>query len=48
MSARLFVEGYEADTLGDIDVEFTFSVADISDIERRNTSFSKTLTLPSK
>ena len=47
MSARLFVEGYEADTLGDIDVEFTFSVADISDIERRNTSFSKTLTLPS-
>lgn len=47
MSARLFVEGYEADTLGDIDVEFTFSIADISDIERRNTSFSKTLTLPS-
>jgi len=47
MSARLIVEGYEADTLGDIDVEFTFSVADISDIERRNTSFSKTLTLPS-
>jgi hypothetical protein len=47
MSARLFIEGYEADTLGDIDVEFTFSVADITDIERRNTSFSKTLTLPS-
>jgi hypothetical protein len=47
MSARLFIEGFEADTLGDIDVEFTFSVADITDIERRNTSFSKTLTLPS-
>ena len=47
MSARLFVEGYEADTLGDIDVDFTFSVADISDIERRNTSYSKTITLPS-
>jgi hypothetical protein len=47
MSARLFVEGIEADTLGDIDVEFTFSVADVSDIERRNTSYSKTLTLPS-
>jgi hypothetical protein len=47
MSARLYIEGIEADTLGDIDVEFTFSVADISDIERRNTSFSKTLTLPS-
>lgn len=46
MSARLFVEGIEADTLGDIDVEFTFSVADVSDIERRNTSYSKTLTLP--
>jgi hypothetical protein len=47
MSARLYIEGIEADTLGDIDVEFTFSIADISDIERRNTSFSKTLTLPS-
>jgi hypothetical protein len=47
MSARLYIEGIEADTLGYIDVEFTFSVADISDIERRNTSFSKTLTLPS-
>ena len=46
MSARLFVEGIEADTLGDIDVEFTFSVADVSDIERRNTSYSKTITLP--
>lgn len=46
MSARLFVEGIEADTLGDIDVDFTFSVADVSDIERRNTSYSKTITLP--
>lgn len=47
MSARLFVEGIEVDTLGDIDVEFTYSVADVTDIERRNTSFSKTITLPS-
>jgi hypothetical protein len=47
MSARLFVEGIEADTLGNIDVDFTFSVSDISDIERRNTSYSKTITLPS-
>jgi hypothetical protein len=47
MSARLFVEGYEVDTLGDIDVDFTYSVADISDIERRNTSYSKTIILPS-
>ena len=47
MSARLFVEGYEADTLGDIDVEFTYSVADVTDIERRNTSYSKTIVLPS-
>jgi hypothetical protein len=46
MSARLFVEGIEADTLGDIDVDFTFSVADVTDIERRNTSYSKTITLP--
>jgi len=47
MSARLFVEGVEVDTLGDIDVEFTYSVADVTDIERRNTSYSKTITLPS-
>lgn len=47
MNARLFVEGLEVDTLGDIDVDFTYSVADISDIEKRNTSFSKTITLPS-
>ena len=47
MSARLFVEGIEADTLGDINVDFTFSVSDISDIERRNTAYSKTITLPS-
>ena len=39
MSARLFVEGIEADTLGDIDVDFTYSVADVTDIERRNTSY---------
>jgi hypothetical protein len=47
MSARLYVEGYEVDTLGDIDVDFTYSIADISDIERRNTSYSKTIVLPS-
>jgi hypothetical protein len=47
MGARLYVEGYEVDTLGDIDVDFTYSVADLSDIERRNTSFSKTMVLPS-
>jgi hypothetical protein len=46
MIARLFVEGIEADTLGDIDVDFTFSVADVTDIERRNTSYSKTIILP--
>ncbi len=47
MSTRLYIEGYEADTLGDIDVDFSYSIADISDIERRNTSFSKTMVLPS-
>ena len=46
-AARLFVEGVEVDTLGNIDVEFTYSVADVTDIERRNTSYSKTITLPS-
>ena len=46
MGARIFIEGYELDTFGDIDVDFSFSVSDISDIEKRNTSFSKTILLP--
>ncbi len=47
MATRLFVEGYEVDTLGDIDVDFTYSISEISDIEKRNTSYSKTIILPS-
>lgn len=47
MAARLFVEGYEVDILNDMDVDFTYSISDIKDIERRNTSFSKTILLPS-
>ncbi len=46
MITRLFVEGYEVDLLQDIDVDFTFSIADIKDIEKRTTSFSKTITIP--
>lgn len=47
MGTTLFVEGYEVDTLGDIDVDFTYSISEISDIEKRNTAYSKTITLPS-
>ena len=47
MGAKLYLETYEVDTLGDIDVDFTYSIADITDIERRSTSYSKTLVLPS-
>lgn len=47
MAARLFVEGYEVDIFDTIDTEFTYSVSDIKDIERRNTSFSKTIVIPS-
>lgn len=47
MGAKLYLETYEVDTFGDIDVDFTYSIADITDIERRSTSYSKTLTLPS-
>jgi hypothetical protein len=47
MGAKLFLETYEVDTLGDIDVDFTYSIADITDIERRSTSYSKTIVLPS-
>ncbi len=47
MSVKLFVEGYELDITTDIDVDFTYSIADITNIERRNTSYSKTIVLPS-
>jgi hypothetical protein len=47
MGAKLYLETYEVDTLGDIDVDFTYSIADITDIERRSTSYSKTIVLPS-
>jgi hypothetical protein len=47
MGAKLFLETYEVDTLGNIDVDFTYSIADITDIERRSTSYSKTIVLPS-
>jgi len=47
MATTLFVEGYEVDTLGDIDVDFTYSISEISDIEKRNTNYSKTIILPS-
>jgi len=47
MAARLFVEGYEVDIFNTIDTELSYSVSDIKDIERRNTSFSKTIVIPS-
>jgi len=46
MAAKLFVEGHEVETFGDIDTEFTYSIANISDIEKRNSSFSKTIIIP--
>ncbi len=46
MTTRLFVEGYEVDLIQDIDVDFTFSITDIQDIEKRNTSYSKTIVIP--
>lgn len=46
MITRLFVEGYEIDLIQDIDVDFTFSITDIQDIEKRTTSFSKTIAIP--
>jgi hypothetical protein len=46
MITRLYVEGYEVDLIQDIDVDFTFSISDIQDIEKRTTSYSKTIAIP--
>ena len=46
MRTRLYLEGINLDLYEDIDTTFTYVIDDIQDFGSRNTSFSKTITIP--
>lgn len=46
MTTRFFIEGFDVDINEEVPVDLNFSIADISDFDKRNTSFSKTIKLP--
>lgn len=43
---RVYIEGVALDLDKNVDIDFTYSIADISDFEKRTTTFSKTIVLP--
>lgn len=43
---QIFIEGVALDLDKNVDIDFTYSIADISDFEKRTTTFSKTIALP--
>jgi hypothetical protein len=43
---QIYIEGVELDLDKNVDIDFTYSIADISDFEKRTTTFSKTIALP--
>ena len=46
MRTRLFLEGINLDLYEDIDTTFTYVIDDVKEFGSRNTSFSKTITIP--
>lgn len=43
---QIYLEGVALDLDKNVDIDFTYSIADISDFEKRTTTYSKTITLP--
>lgn len=43
---QIYIEGVALDLDKNVDIDFTYSIADISDFEKRTTTFSKTVVLP--
>jgi hypothetical protein len=43
---QIYLEGVALDLDKNVDIDFTYSIADISDFEKRTTTFSKTIVLP--
>lgn len=43
---KIYLEGVELDLDKNVDIDFTYSIADIADFEKRTTTFSKTVSIP--
>ena len=43
---RIYLEGIELDLDKNVDIDFTYSISDIADFEKRTTTFSKTVSIP--
>jgi hypothetical protein len=43
---QIYLEGVSLDLDKNVDIDFTYSIADISDFEKRTTTYSKTVVLP--
>lgn len=43
---KIYVEGVELDLDKNVDIDFTYSISDIADFEKRTTTFSKTVSIP--
>jgi hypothetical protein len=46
MITEIYIENYKLDVSADLDALLTFAIDDVKDFASRNTSFSKTITLP--
>lgn len=46
ISTEIYIENYQIDLVEDISTDFTYTIDDINDFGAKNTSFSKTITLP--
>lgn len=46
ISTEIYIENYQVDLVQDISTDFTYTIDDINDFGAKNTSFSKTITLP--
>ena len=43
---QIYLEGVSLDLDKNVDIDFTYSIADIADFEKRTTTYSKTVVLP--
>lgn len=43
---KIYVEGIALDLDKNVDIDFTYSISDIADFEKRTTTFSKTVSIP--
>ena len=46
MRTRLVLEGINLDLYEDIDTTFTYAIDDVNDFGSKNTSYSKTISIP--